>query len=118
MKASEKNLVLMKSEFGTGYLLGGVLPVQSQKVGSARLSKQVLLIRSCHAIQKNFLEAEVIGTEVEKRCKSCKNCKECSFKAVCLSWTENQELMKIEAGLSLDEKEKMWTAVYPYLLNP
>jgi hypothetical protein len=118
MKASEKNLVLMKSEFGTGYLLGGVLPVQSQKVGSARLSQQVLLIRSCHAIQKNFLEAEVIGTEVEKRCKSCKNCKECSFKAVCLSWAENQELMKIEAGLSLDEKEKKWTAEYPYLLNP
>jgi hypothetical protein len=26
--------------------------------------------------------------------------------------------MKIEAGLSLDEKEKKWTAVYPYLLSP
>ena len=56
--------------------------------------------------------------EIPKRCKSCQCCKECNYKALHLSWKENEELKAIEDGLSYDMKKAKWIAKYPFKTDP
>jgi hypothetical protein len=66
----------------------------------------------------DFLMAEALGTDMPRRCKNCLKCKECQFRADSLSFKENQEYQVILDGLKFDEKNKKWTASYPFCIPP
>ena len=114
---SADRLVLYRSRFGTGYLVGGVA---DSKTGGQLVH---LAHRVCHAGGRairhiDFLSAESFGVDVPRRCRNCRGCKECSFKAHQLTYTEARELQEIEEGLSLDTTRRKWTARYPYYSDP
>jgi hypothetical protein len=66
----------------------------------------------------DFLMAEALGTDMPHRCKNCLKCKECQFRADSLSFKENQEYQVILDGLKFDEKQRKWTASYPFCIPP
>jgi len=66
----------------------------------------------------DFLMAEALGTDMPRRCKNCLKCKECQFRADSLSFKENQEYQVILDGLKFDEKNRKWTASYPFCIPP
>jgi hypothetical protein len=66
----------------------------------------------------DFLMAEALGTDMPCRCKNCLKCKECQFRADSLSFKENQEYQVILDGLKFDEKQRKWTASYPFCIPP
>ncbi len=64
----------------------------------------------------DFLMAEALGTDMPRRCKNCLKCRECQFRADSLSFKENQEYQVILDGLKFDEKNRKWTASYPFCI--
>ena len=63
----------------------------------------------------DFLQTEELGIEVIPRCGGCK-CRECPSGGKQYSLKEERELMMIEEGLKIDNKQ--WTATYPWKRNP
>ena len=110
MMESHNGVTIFESEFGIGWCLAG-------KVPNKRGGKSQVMANSVMKIP-DFLTAEGLGVELPKRCKACNQCKECAFKAVHLSWQENQELKCIEEGLELDVEKKKWIAQYPFQGDP
>ena len=115
-----EKLAIYTSQFGTGYLLGGVsdaIYISGERDHKAQCVSHTE-IRKLKMKPLDFFAAEAVGSDVPKRCKNCKGCKECDFKVRSLTWTENQELAEVEKGLSLDTVAKKWTAVYPFAEDP
>ncbi len=100
------------SEFGCGWLAGGgSAPNPAAGVTVNMASGRVLR-------PADFISAEAMGVDIPKLCKNCVSCRECNYKATHLSWQENYELSVIEAGLTLDTDKKLWTADYPFRMDP
>ena len=115
------NLGLYNSRFGTGFLVGGSVAASSGEFNLCSVTREAHLVARTEAREVkllDFISAEAFGVDVPRRCRSCRGCKECNFKTSQLTWTEGQELMEIEKGLSLDTVEKKWTAAYPYKIDP
>jgi hypothetical protein len=66
----------------------------------------------------DFLLAEALGTDLPRPCVLCLGCKECKFRAVSISFKENQEYQVILEGLEFDAAAKKWTASYPFCVPP
>ena len=116
--ATEKNLLLYQSRFGTEFLLCGT-PHDFEQVQSLALSaKNLSRNTACFIKTPDFFTVEAFGTDPPRRCKTCSTCKECSFRSTYLSWQENKELKIIEEGLSLDTTNKKWTCTYPFKEDP
>ena len=113
-------MALYTSKFGTGYLVGGSMGVSEGDQAKEELNGYAQTV--CHAEAKtvivDFFTAEGFGVDIPRRCKNCKGCQECGFKAEQLTWTEAMELAQIEKGLTLDAEKKVWTASYPYKVDP
>ncbi len=102
---------MYSSRFGTGYVTGGdMTPLHSPEAMSAR----VLSCRSTLFNPPEFIPAEVMGTELPRRCPACRNCKECQFRMDSLTFKENTEYEIILSKLHLDVERKQWIAGYPF----
>ena len=112
------SLVLFASEFGSGYVVGGKYPGQKKQTEIVHFAKKVTHAEGRAVKLVDFWSAEAFGIDIPRRCRNCKGCEECSFRAGQLSWQEAKELTRIEEGLSLDVKEKVWTATYPFHTDP
>ena len=110
-------LVLFRSAFGTGHVVGGV----TDEIQGGQ--KKVFTEQVCHAGGRairhvDFLTAEAFGVEIPKRCSYCRGCRECGFRAHQLTYTEAKELHEIEQGLALDTTVRKWEAKYPKIRDP
>jgi hypothetical protein len=106
-----QGVALYSSKFGTGYVTGGdMTPYQSQEPTSVR----VLSCRTTLFNPPEFLPAEVMGTELPRRCPACRSCKECQFRMDSLTFKENTEYEVILSKLWLDVERKQWVAGYPF----
>ena len=115
------NLGLYSSRFGTGFLIGGSTVANTGRSNLDSVTREARTVAAAEAREVkllDFISAEAFGVDAPRRCRSCKGCKECNFKTTQLTWTEGQELMEIEKGLTLDTVEKKWTAAYPYKIDP
>jgi hypothetical protein len=74
----------------------------------------VLSCRSTLFNPPEFIPAEVMGTELPRRCPACRNCKECQFRMDSLTFKENTEYEIILSKLHLDVERKQWIAGYPF----
>ena len=113
-----KKLALYKSNFGSGFVVGGIL--EASEEGGEQLDGFAHQV--CHAVGNvrpiDFISAESFGVDIPKSCRYCRGCRECGFRAKQLTWTEAKELSVIEEGLSLDTTNKVWTAAYPFSTDP
>jgi hypothetical protein len=90
-------------KFGTGYITGGDMTLpQGQEFTSVR----VLSCRTTFFNPPEFIPAEVMGTELPRRCPACRNCKECQFRMDSLTFKENTEYEVILNKLHLDVERK------------
>jgi hypothetical protein len=69
-------LILLKSKFGTGFLVGGRI---GQGIDGPKLTGQALKARINTFTPMDFISAEAVGTDVPRRCATCRHCKECKF---------------------------------------
>jgi hypothetical protein len=69
-------------------------------------SVRVLSCRSTLFNPPEFIPAEVMGTELPRRCSACRNCKECQFCMDSLTFKENTEYEVILSKLRLDVERK------------
>ncbi len=110
-EARAQGVALYSSRFGTGYVTGGdMTPLQGPEFTSAR----VLSCRSTLFNPPEFIPAEVMGTELPRRCPACRNCKECQFRMDSLTFKEKTEYEVILSKLHLDVERKQWIAGYPF----
>ncbi len=94
-----QGIALYSSKFGTGYVTGGdMTPHQSLRASSVK----VLSCRTTLFNPPEFLPAEVMGTELPRRCPACRSCKECQFRMDSLTFKENTEYEVILSKLRLD----------------
>jgi hypothetical protein len=106
-----QGVALYSSRFGTGYVTGGDMTApQGQEFTSVR----VLSCRTTFFNPPEFIPAEVMGTELPRRCPACRNCKECQFRMDSLTFKENTEYEIILNKLHLDVERKQWIAGYPF----
>ena len=105
------NLRLLKSRFGSGWLLDGSHP--KIKSSAIKLNKAVHLLKTCSlgprvwqdekiktvnfaknklAKVPDFFEAEELGTVVPKRCLRCSGCKDCSVRSQTMTKKSQEEL--------------------------
>ena len=106
--SENEGLVLYKSLFGTGKILGGTHPaVTASDTINANVQHtahaQVFNLR----VRKNyegidFFTSEEFGVCVPARCKSCRGCKNCRFELHELSRTEQYELDVIRSNAQLN----------------
>jgi hypothetical protein len=85
-------------------------PPQGREFTSVR----VLSCRTTFFNPPEFIPAEVMGTELPRRCPACRNCKECQFRMDSLTFKENTEYEVILSKLHLDVERKQWIAGYPF----
>ena len=109
-------LALYESNFGTGFLLAG--QHRSIKRRGPNLAHTVYRVEGKQIKLPDFFSAEEFGVDLPRRCKNCTGCRECSFRARQLTWIEDQELVEIEKGLTLDVLGKKWTSAYPFKEDP
>jgi hypothetical protein len=106
-----QGVALYSLRFGTGYVTGGdMTPPQGQEFTAAR----VLSCQTTFFNPPEFIPAEVMGTELPRRCPACRNCKECQFRMDSLTFKENTEYEIILNKLHLDVERKQWIAGYPF----
>ena len=128
-KNSDK-LVLFKSLFGTGKVLGGSHPSLNIK-GTDRINAFAKMVAfgkvnnfrvesRCHCSPKNidFFTAENLGVTNPPRCNKCLGCRDCTFEAHHLSQEDQRELDVIKEQLTLDPISEKWIAKYPYKFDP
>jgi hypothetical protein len=106
-----QGVALYSSKFGTGYITGGDM---TQPPGQEPTSVRVLSCRTTFFNPPEFIPAEVMGTELPRRCLACRNCKECQFCMDSLTFKENTEYEVILNKLHLDVERKQWIAGYPF----
>jgi hypothetical protein len=82
--------------------------------GQEPASVRVLSCRTTLFNPPEFIPAEVMGTELPRRCPACRNCKECQFRMDSLTFKENTEYEVILSKLRLDVERKQWIAGYPF----
>ena len=118
-------LVLYKSFFGSGKILGGSHKdiACNDKINS--FAQTTALSKVCNINVKrklnpevDFFSAEDFGVKVPPRCHRCKNCKDCKFETHQLSRIEQNELDVIKNNLKLDPIKNQWTTRYPYRCDP
>jgi hypothetical protein len=98
-----QGIALYSLKFGTGYITGGDMTLpQGQEFTSVR----VLSCRTTFFNPPEFIPAEVMGTELPRRCPACRNCKECQFRMDSLTFKENTEYEVILNKLHLDVERK------------
>ena len=114
-------LVLYRSRFGSGKILGGTHPAvsSSDKMNATAhrtAHAQVSNIRVHSGV--DFFTAEQFGVNVPPRCKRCKGCKECRYETHELSYEERQSLDVIRSNAHLDPTNNRWTTTYPFKSDP
>ena len=131
------NLRLLKSRFGSGWLLDGSHP--KIKAGAVKLNKTVHLLKTCnlgphvwseektkrvshvktrHTKFPEFLEAEELGTVAPKRCLRCSGCKDCSVLSQSTTKKEQEELRLIQGKMTLDKTRNVMVCEYPVVKDP
>ena len=120
-----EGLVLFKSLFGRGKVLGGshcdireTDAINSQahqcahaRVTNVRVAKDLIVKPAL-----DFITTKAFGVEAPRRCNRCMNCKE--FEAHQLSRENQRALGAIRDQLSHDPIKQVWTASYPCQLDP
>jgi hypothetical protein len=106
-----QGVALYSSKFGTGYVTGGNM---TYPPGQEPASVRLLSCRTTLFNSPEFIPAEVMGTELPRRCPACRNCKECQFRMDSLTFKENTEYEVILSKLQLDVERKQWIAGYPF----
>jgi hypothetical protein len=104
-----QGVALHSSKFGTGYVTGGDM---TQLSGQEPTSVRVLSCRTTFFNPPEFIPAEVMGTELPRRCPACRNCKECQFRMDSLTFKENTKYEVILNKLHLDVGREQWIAGY------
>jgi hypothetical protein len=102
---------MYSSKFGTGYITGGDMTQLPEREPTP---VRVLSCRTTFFNPPEFIPAEVMGTELPRRCPACRNCKECQFRMDSLTFKENTEYEVILSKLHLDVERKQWIAGYPF----
>ena len=123
--ASNEGLVLYKSLFGTGKIIGGThrnIPHNESINPHAKQCANVTItnVRLKRGLDTgvDFFTAEDFGVKIPLRCGRCKACPECRFEVQQLSRIEQKELEVIRNNLQLDPVNKRWTTTFPYNCNP
>ncbi len=106
-----QGIALYSSKFGMGYITGGDM---TQLPDQEPIPARVLSCRTTFFNPPEFIPAEVMGTELPRRCPACRNCKECQFRMDSLTFKENTEYEVILSKLHLDVERKQWIAGYPF----
>ena len=124
-------LVVMKSDFGSGYaMFGAHEDLKSDKV---QLSEEVQLIRQAGvkiSIQvvnrvtvdyvgpKEFMSGESLGVEPPRRCKKCRGCPLSSFRGQKHTEKETLEYKMIEQGVKHNPETDLFEVDYPFIDDP
>ena len=113
-------LGLFKSQFGSGWLLGGAHSVLKTPAGVAKVSVNYVKYGSVSPEfeRPDFFTAEGFGVNVQPKCGRCKACAECSFINQQLSRKEKFEYELIKNNMHHDEEGKFWLVTYPFIGDP
>ena len=123
------NLVVLKSEFGSGYAMVGTHPRivsegvefteevqyirQSGIITNAKQYNNRIVLTEVHRISgKDFMEAEVFGIEPPRRCSECRGCQKCSFRGQQHTERETLEYKIIVAGLKYNSLNECIDVAY------
>ena len=121
------NLRAMRTELGTGWVLGGWSPrIQGNSVlisSSANLLRQSRLMS--RPVRVNVLrtngewpDLDEISCQLPRRCTRCKTCQACRHEAQENTAQEQRELVMLKDAFSYDEKLKKCVVTYPMLEDP
>ena len=123
------DLKVMKSQFGTGYLVTGthdsikVEDIAWPESVSAIRQGRFKLVESDYVSHKQVItvtqtKGEELGVYCPKRCLKCKGCTDCAFSTRMLSDEEQFEYNLIEKGVEYNEVDKVFDVKYPFLKDP
>ena len=131
---SADNLVVLKSEFGSGYALVGTHPnivadkivlteeVQSIRQTGVKVSSQysnrIHLKEVSYFTNMDFMEAEGMGVEAPRRCKDCRGCTKCSFRGQRHTEKETLEYKMIESGVKYNPERGHFDISYAWIDDP
>ena len=120
------NLKMYKSEFGSGYVLGGShpaleylnssIPANSASVHHVNVSLNATRL-SFKSI-RDYFDANELEVQFPRRCNSCMNCEECTFLSQQLSLREQHEYSIMKGNVEYDEVNKVFRVKYPFLEDP
>ena len=124
-----ENLVLYRSLFGTGKVLGGTHPAVTSSDTMSAATKRTASAQICNVrigrladLGVDFFTSEGFGVNVPPRCKRCtemaKRCRECRFEIHELSRNSQQELAIMKENAVLDPIKKQWTTKYAFNSDP
>ena len=127
---TNEGLVLYKSEFGSGRILGGshqsievVSQISSMARHFANLNLQLCNLRVARETDGiGCFTADDLGVKIPPRCPPCAkqlaNCKTCSFESYELSKLARYQLDVIRKNLVLNPLEHVITTTYPFTEDP
>ena len=126
---SNGNIKVMKSKFGTGYVLSGC----HSSVSSARVKwdTTVSSIRTTNMMAgvvnytkltyksvRDYLESNDLSVLPPRRCNNCMNCTDCGFRGHQMSLQEQYEYQVMENKVVYDEENKEFRIEYAFTEDP
>ena len=128
---TQRELVVMKSAFGSRYAVFGSHPeIKAERV---EFSKEVKMIRQrgvkvttqyanrvcvSYNFAEKFMEAEGLGVEPPRRCPDCRGCQKCSFRGQQHTERETMEYKAIEQGIRLNKERGCFEVQYAWQDDP
>ena len=121
-----QGLVLYKSQFGTGKILGGAHVQLNETVsisaGAHRCAKarvdNIRVSRQTRSPGLDFITTEAFGVEPPRICDQCKGCKNCTYDIHQISRVDQEKLEIIRKSMTLDPMLHKWTVEYPCQIDP
>ena len=124
------SLRALKVNIGSGWVLGGSHPeikspgfsytnyvatYRSAQVTSQRVNLVNRVVCSCCAVQNcGFMEAEMTGINVPRRCARCLNCSQCTFQTEGRTLQEQYEWEEVRKGIRYDPDLKRVKVSYVF----
>ena len=115
------NLKVLKSKFGSGYVLVGshpdIKPLHSVR-HTSHVNASVRATRLSFKSVRDYFDSNELQVEAPRRCNSCMNCKECVYQGHKMSLVEQFEYNVMKNNVVYDEVEKVYRVTYPFTEDP
>ena len=120
---ANNNVKVLKSMFGSGYILVGshsaIKPYRvSQNLSISNINISVRATKLTFKSVRDYFDSNELHVEAPRRCNNCMNCKDCTYRGHQMSLREQYEFQAMENNVTYDDVEKVFRVEYPFTEDP
>ena len=120
---ANNNVKVLKSMFGSGYVLvGSHNAIKSQQISQnssrTNVNASIRATNLSFKSVRDYFDSNELYVEAPRRCNNCMNCKDCTYRGHQMSLREQYEYQVMQDNVTYDNVEKVFKVKYPFTEDP